>query len=399
MESKAKNGTLTNIMSLIINTQQLEAFCHRQKKADYVTVDTEFMRERTFWPKLCLVQVAGQEEAVAIDPLAKDINLSPLLDLMGDPQVLKVFHAARQDIEIFYNLMGRVPAPMFDTQVAAMVCGYGEAVSYETLASSLAKAKIDKTSRFTDWARRPLSDKQMAYALGDVTHLRDVYGALKSTLECNQRISWVREEMRVLLDPATYAVNPREAWRRLKLRMDKPRLCALAQELAAWREEAAQRLDVPRNRVLRDETLLEIVYHQPKSAAELSRIRGLGSGFAASPQGAEILHALARAESRPLSECPKGLARRHLPGGLAPVVDLLKVLLKQVSDAHGVAAKLIATTDALEDLAASGGADMPVLRGWRKELFGDLALALMRGEVVLGLKDKKVAITKTNDAK
>lgn len=380
-------------MSLIVNTQQLEAFCHRQKNAEFVAVDTEFMRERTFWPKLCLVQVAGQDEAVAVDPLAEGIDLTPLLDLMGDPQVLKVFHAARQDIEIFYNLMGRVPAPLFDTQVAAMVCGYGEAASYETLAMSLAKAKIDKTSRFTDWARRPLSDKQMAYALGDVTHLRHVYRGLRSRLEDNQRISWVREEMQVLLDPATYAVNPRESWRRLKLRTDKPRLCALAQELAAWREREAQRLDIPRNRVLRDETLLEIVYHPPKSAADLSKIRGLGSGFAGSHQGAEILKAVARAESLPPSECPSGLVRRHMPGGLAPAIDLLKVLLKQVSDAHGVAAKLIATTDELEDLAASGGGDLPVLRGWRKELFGELALALMRGEVVLGLKDKKVALT------
>ena len=338
-------------MSLITTTAQLADFCARQQNADFITVDTEFMRERTFWPKLCLVQIGGADESVAIDPLAEGIDLTPLFGLMNDPKILKVFHAARQDVEIFYNLTGRVPAPMFDSQVAAMVCGYGEAASYETLAASLAGAKVDKSSRFTDWAMRPLSEKQLTYALGDVIYLRDVYRKLIAMLEKNNRVSWVQEEMAVLTNPATYAVNPREAWKRLKLRTDKPRLCALVQELAAWRDTEAQRINVPRSRVLRDEALLEIAYHPPQSASDLARIRGLSNGFSESRQGIELLQAVARANALPLSECPEGEERRHVPSGIGPVIDLLKVLLKQVSEEHGVASKLIATTDDLEDIA------------------------------------------------
>ena len=381
-------------MSLITTTAQLTDFCNRQQGADFVTVDTEFMRERTFWPKLCLVQVGGQDESVAIDPLADGIDLSPLFALMADPKILKVFHAARQDVEIFYNLTGKVPAPMFDTQVAAMVAGYGDAASYETLASSLAGAKIDKSSRFTDWAMRPLSEKQLTYALGDVIHLRDVYRNLKVQLEKSRRAEWVQEEMAVLTNPLTYAVDPRTAWRRLKLRTDKPRLCALVQEIAAWRELEAQRLNVPRSRVLRDEALLEIAYHPPQGANDLSRIRGLSNGFAESRQGQELLKAVAHANALPIEQCPKGDERRHMPSGLGPVIDLLKVLLKQVSEEHGVAAKLIAATDDLEDIAASDNADIPALHGWRKELFGNLALALKHGELVMGLKGRKVVLTR-----
>ncbi len=384
--------------TLITSTDQLAAFCARQKGADFITVDTEFMRERTFWPKLCLVQIGGAKEAVAVDPLAEGIDLSPLFALMDDASILKVFHAARQDVEIFYNLTGRIPTPMFDTQVAAMVCGYGEAVSYETLATLLAGAKIDKSSRFTDWAARPLSDKQLTYALGDVTHLRDVYLKLKANLEKSRRAAWVQEEMAFLTSPATYSVQPLEAWHRLKLRTDKPRLCAIAQELAAWREGEAQRINVPRSRVLRDEALLEIIHHPPQNAHELARIRGLNSGFAESRQGAEILKAVATANARPLDDCPKTQERRHVPSGIGPVIDLLKVLLKQVSEEHGVAAKLIATTDDLEDIAINDKADVPSLHGWRLDLFGTLALALKRGELVLGLKGKKVVVTRVASA-
>ncbi|MDE1901555.1 MAG: ribonuclease D [Alphaproteobacteria bacterium] len=385
-------------MSLITTTAALADFCNRQQNAAFITVDTEFMRERTFWPKLCLVQVGGADESVAIDPLAEGIDLAPLFDLLANPNVLKVFHAARQDVEIFYNLTGRVPAPMVDTQVAAMVCGYGESASYETLATSLAGAKIDKSSRFTDWARRPLSDKQIDYALGDVIHLREVYRKLKTMLDKNARTAWVAEEMAFLTAPSTYAADPRDAWRRLKLRSDKPRLCALAQEVAAWRDLEAQRLDVPRGRVMRDEALLEIIHHPPQDAAELARIRGVGNGFAESRGGRDLIDAVARALALPVDQCPKGDERRNLPGGLGPVVDLLKVLLKQVSEEHGVAAKLIAHTDDLEDIAANDAADVPALHGWRRELFGNLALALKRGEVVLGLKGRRVVVEKRADA-
>jgi ribonuclease D len=382
-------------MSLITTTQQLSGFCLRQREADFVSVDTEFMRERTFWPKVCLIQIGGKEESVAVDPLAEGLDLNPLFELMDNPKVVKVFHAARQDVEIFYNLTGRVPAPMFDTQVAAMVCGFGESASYETLASSLANAKVDKSSRFTDWSRRPLSEKQLVYALGDVIYLRDVYLKLKELLGKNNRTSWVEEEMAVLTSPATYASNPQEAWRRLKLRSDKPRLRAMVQELAAWRDIEAQRLDVPRGRVLRDEALLEIAYHPPRSVPDLMRIRGMSSGFAEGRQGAEIMKAVTRALELPLGEVHESEMRR-VPPGIGASVDLLKVLLKQVSEEHGVASKLIATTDDLEDLIANDEADIPVLRGWRRDLFGNLALALKRGEVVLGLKGKKVVTTKVS---
>jgi ribonuclease D len=383
-------------MSLIVTSQQLADFCLRQQRAEFIAVDTEFMRERTYWPKVCLIQIGGADESVAVDPLAEGIDLNPLFELMNNSAVLKVFHAARQDVEIFFNLTGRVPTPMFDTQVAGMVCGFGEAASYETLAAALAGAKVDKSSRFTDWAHRPLSEKQLTYALGDVIYLRDVYLKLKTLLEKNNRASWVQEEMAVLTNPATYASNPREAWRRLKLRSAKPRLRAIVQELAAWRETEAQRADVPRNRMLRDEALLEIAHHPPHAPSDLARIRGLSGGFSEGRQGAEILKAVARALLVPVDQCPDGEERRAVPGGLGPAVDLLKVLLKQVSEEQGVAVKLIATTDDLEDLMIDDTVDIPVLRGWRRELFGDLALALKRGELVMRLKGKKVVTTRVS---
>jgi ribonuclease D len=359
-------------MSLIATSQHLADFCLRQQQAEFITVDTEFMRERTYWPKVCLIQIGGIDESVAVDPLAEGINLNPLFDLMNNKAVLKVFHAARQDVEIFVNLNGHVPTPMFDTQVAAMVCGFGEAASYETLAASLANAKVDKSSRFTDWAHRPLSEKQLTYALGDVIYLRDVYLKLKALLEKNNRALWVQEEMAVLTNPATYAFDPRDAWQRLKLRSAKPRLRAIVQELAAWRETEAQRANVPRNRVLRDEALLEIAHHPPRAAQDLARIRGLNTNFSEGRQGGEILDVVTRALALPPDQCPDGEERRSVPGGLGPSVDLLKVLLKHISEEEGVAAKLIATTDDLEDLIINDTADIPVLRGWRRELFGAL---------------------------
>ncbi len=356
------------------------------------------MRERTYWSKVCLIQLGGADESVAVDPLAEGIDLRPLFELMGDPKILKVFHAARQDIEIFYNLTGTVPSPIFDTQVAAMVCGYGEAASYETLVASLTNARVDKTSRFTDWSRRPLSEKQLTYALGDVIYLREVYAKIAKTLEKNGRASWVSEEMEILTAPATYALDPRDAWKRLKLRSEKPALRALAQELAAWREIEARRLDIPRNRVLRDEALMEIAYHAPRTLQDLMQVRGINLGFAEGRQGAEILRAVTRAQEMPRDQIPNNGDRRLVPPGIGPSVDLLKVLLKQVSEEYGVAIKLIATTDDLEDLVIDATADIRVLRGWRRELFGDLALALIRGELVLGLKGKKVVSTRIKEA-
>ena len=381
-------------MTLLTNSSQLAAFCTAHAGEDFITVDTEFMRERTYWSRLCLIQLGGPKEAVAVDPLAEGMDLKPLLELLANPKVMKVFHAARHDVEIFYNLTGMVPQPMFDTQVAAMVCGFGESASYETLASSLAGARIDKSSRFTDWARRPLSEKQIEYALGDVIHLRVVYEKLRAQLEKSGRAEWMQEEMAVLTSPATYTVNPQEIWRKFKWRADKPRTRALFRELAAWRELEAQRLDVPRNRVLRDEAIAEIANHAPATAHDLAHTRGLHTGFSESRQGKEILAAIERANAVPLDQCPPGDPRRVMPGGLGPVVDLLKVLLKQVSEEHGVASKLIANTDELEDIAANDDADVRVLKGWRRELFGNTALALKRGELALGVKARKAVVIK-----
>ncbi len=377
-------------MTLLTTTDQLAAFCAAQANAEYVTVDTEFMRERTYWSKLCLVQLGGPKDVVAVDPLAEGINLQPLFDLMANTNVLKVFHAARQDIEIFHNLTGQVPAPLFDTQIAAMVCGFGEQASYETLAGQLAGAKIDKSSRFTDWSNRPLTDKQVVYALGDVDHLRVVYEKLRDRLAKSGRAAWVEEEMAALANPASYQVDPMEIWRRFKWRADKPRQRALLRELAAWREIEAQRLNVPRNRVIRDEALLEIAYHSPKDAYELSRTRGLGNGFAESRQGKEILVAIDRAMAVPHDQCPPGDQRRVLPPGLGPVTDLLKVLLKQVAEDNDVAVKLIATVDELEDIAADDNANVAAMQGWRRELFGNQALALKQGKLALSIRHKKL---------
>jgi ribonuclease D len=371
-------------MPMISDTQSLADFCDRLKSASFITVDTEFMREKTYWPQLCLVQVAGPDEARAIDPLAPGIDLAPLFALMADERILKVFHAARQDVEIFLHLTGRMPKPLFDTQVAAMVCGFGDAVGYETLASQLARARIDKSMRFTDWALRPLTEKQIQYALADVTHLRVAYEKLVRKLEKNNRIDWLSEEMALLAEPGTYLVDPVHAWRRLKPRSSSPRFLAVLRELAAWREREAQERDLPRQRVLRDEMLMEIAAHHPTNTAELGRTRGIGKGLVEGKMGAAILEAVARAMAVPEAECPQPPERFDMPKGLGPVVDLLKVLLKMKCDEHGVASKLVANVADIEMIAADDDADVPAMHGWRRDLFGDDALKLKHGRLGLG---------------
>ena len=371
-------------MKLITKTDELAEFCKPLADAQFVTVDTEFMRERTYWPKLCLAQVAGPHDAAAIDALADGIDLSPLDELMANPKVLKVFHAARQDLEIFYLRMNRVPAPLFDTQVAAMVCGHGEAASYESLATKLAKARIDKSSRFTDWSRRPLSERQITYALSDVTHLRVVYEKLERQLEKSGRLPWIAEEMAVLNDPGTYRADPEQAWRRLKPRGASPRLMAVLKEVAAWRERTAQRIDIPRQRLLRDEQLLEIASHAPKTTEELAMTRGLGRGFAEGWQGREIMEAIERARKLTDAELPqrdKAPEQLRAPGA---VVDLLRTLLRLKAERAGVAARLVANADELDRMAA-GKRDLHVLSGWRREVFGEDALALIEGRLALAL--------------
>jgi ribonuclease D len=382
-------------MTLIADSDELAAFCQRQAEAAFVTVDTEFMRDRTYWPILCLVQVGGPDEVVAIDPLAPGIDLAPLFALMAAPNVLKVFHAARQDIEIFVNLTGKVPAPIFDTQVAAMVCGFGEAASYETLASKLGGAQIDKSARFTDWSHRPLSERQLNYALADVGPLRTVYEKLAARLQKTSRAPWLDEEMAALTDPELYRLDPVNAWKRLKLRSNNRRMLALAHALASWREGAAQKRDLPRSRVLRDESLLEIAAHSPANGDDLGRTRGLGKGFAESKFGQEILGVVERVLAMPESDYPKPEPRRDPPQGIGPLTDLLRVLLKLRSEENDVAARLIADAEDLELLAADDQADVRALTGWRHEIFGRDALDLKHGRLALTAAGKHIKIVRS----
>ncbi|MFZ5791101.1 MAG: ribonuclease D [Pseudomonadota bacterium] len=379
-------------MLLIADTAALAQFVDRQRAAAYIAVDTEFMRDRTYWPVLCLVQIAGPDEAAVIDALAPGIDLAPLFSLLADPKVLKVFHAARQDIEIFFHLTGKIPAPIVDTQVAAMVCGFGDAVSYENLAGKLAGARIDKSSRFTDWSHRPLTERQLHYALSDVTHLRPTYEKLQRRMEKSGRTDWVAEEMAILTDPATYRLEPREAWLRLKPRSDKPRFLAVLREVAAWREEEAQRRDQPRSRIAKDETLTEIAAHGPTTAEELARCRGLSKGFAESRQGQTLLLAVKRGLTLSEAECPAPPPRPETAPGIGPLVDLLRVLLKMRCETYQVAQKLVASASDLERIAADDRAPVPALSGWRRELFGADALALKHGRLALTAAGKEVKI-------
>ena len=378
-------------MSDVVTTSEdVAAVCARMRKHPFVTVDTEFHRETTFWPILCLVQLATDEEAVAIDALAPGIDLSPVYALMSDARVLKVFHAARQDVEIFWKLGGVVPAPMFDTQVAAMVCGYGEQVSYSELVRSLTKATVDKSSRFTDWQRRPLAPAQIEYAIGDVTHLRDVYRALETKLLATGRRDWLDDEMKVLTAEDTYAQPPERAWERFQGKARKPRDLAVLMELCAWREREAQTRDVPRARVLKDDLLVEVAYAAPKNAEELGNLRAVSRGLEKSKAGEEILAAVARGLARDPKTLPK--LERDKRGGGAATVELLKVPLRQASEESGVAARMIATTDDLEAIARSDRAAVPALAGWRRKLFGARALELKHGRLALTVEHGKVVM-------
>jgi len=384
-------------MPLISDSDSLAAFCRSLAGADFITVDTEFMRDNTFWPRLCVVQIAGADDAMAIDTLDPGIDLGPLIDLLMDRNVLKVFHAARQDVEIFFHMTGSVPAPLFDTQVAAMVCGFGDSVGYETLVRRLAGAQIDKSSRFTDWSLRPLTAKQVSYALDDVIHLRKVYAKLRRRLEKSGRSAWLEEEMAVLTDPATYRLHPEDSWKRLKTRSHNPRYLAILREVAAWREREAQRRDLPRNRVLRDEALFEIAAHRPHSVKELARTRGLSRKIAEGPLGEGALAAVRRGESVPEDAFPTPSLRAELPRGLGPVVTLLKVLLQMKAEAHDVAARLIASSEDLGRIAAEDEPDVSAMRGWRYELFGRDARALKNGEVALAVEGKALGLVQISD--
>ena len=373
-------------MSVITDSGEVAALCKRLAKAEYITVDTEFMRERTYWSQLCLIQLAGPDEAAAIDPLAPGMDLSPLFALLQNEKVLKVFHAARQDLEIFHHLTGAVPHPVFDTQVAAMVCGFGDQVSYEILARKLAGASIDKDSRFTDWARRPLTDKQVDYALADVTHLRKAYEKIRAMLDKNGRAAWIEEEMAVLTSPSTYQTEAGDAWQRIKIKGRKPRIMAVLRELAAWREETAQKRDVPRQRVVKDDAIAQIAIQQPASADDLERVRLVPHGFSRSEDGKAIVEAVKRGLAVPKEDLPRVDHGSGKPENQAPaaLIDLLKVLVRARCEAEGIAPRLVANMAEVERFASDDDdPDNPLRHGWRYDLFGKDAERLKRGELAL----------------
>jgi len=376
-------------MDLITTTAELAAACGRLAKHPAITVDTEFLRETTYYPLLCVVQLASPEEAIVIDALAEGIDLKPFFGLMSNESVLKVFHAARQDIEIVWHLANIIPHPVFDTQVAAMVLGYGDSIAYDQLVEKVTGHRLDKSHRFTDWSRRPLTKEQLHYAVSDVTHLRDVFSALDVDLKKRRRSDWVSVEMEVLTSPLTYDFHPERAWERLKTRVRKPKELAVLMDVAAWREQEAQSRDVPRGRVLRDEALSDIATHAPTTLEKLAHLRSLPKGFEKSKWGADIIAAVQRGLARDLSKLPKLEKPRNNSNGAA-VVELLKVLLRMTAERHAVASKVIATVDDLEQIAADDEADVAALRGWRRELFGDAALKLKHGQIALAIEKGRV---------
>ena len=372
---------------VITESAALAALCATWREADFITVDTEFMRESTYRARLCLVQIGPPDgEPVAVDPMAQGIDLAPLYDLLVDAPVLKVFHAARQDIEVLLSLAGGVPLPLFDTQVAAMVCGFGDSAGYETLVAKLTGGRIDKTQRFTDWARRPLTERQLSYALSDVSHLRIVYEKLAAELERTGRQSWLDEELAVLTSRATYEAPPEEAWRRVKVRGGNRRFFAVLREVAAWREIEADRRDKPRAWVLRDTALSEIAAQRPRTVEDLARLRSVSQRTAESATGTAILTAVKRGLALPEDECPILPPRSDKQSAPGALTDLLKVLLAFKSEETGVARRLIASADDLERIARGETTDVPALQGWRRGLFGDAALDLVNGRLALSVE-------------
>ena len=380
-------------MTLITTTNSLSELCNKLKESEYVTVDTEFIREKTYWPDLCLIQIADNKNAAVVDVLSPNINIEPLLNIMHDPKILKVFHAARQDLEIFFKLTSRLPQPLFDTQIAAMVCGFGDSVGYDTLVNKITGKIIDKSSRFTDWSLRPLTQKQIAYALGDVTHLRLVYEKLNQHLLEGDRSEWLREEVEKLNDTSIYQTSPPDAWKRIKSRNTNPRFLGVLKELASWREKEAQKKNIPRNHVIKDEALVEIAHSTPKSLKNLSRIRGLGQRTAEGYMGQSLLKAVEMGESIPIDQCPQVPRRPSIPKNIGPITDYLKVLLKMKCDEHGIAQKLIANSADIEKLAAFGSkAGIAAISGWRKDLFGEDAINLIEGRSTIIIEEQKLRL-------
>lgn len=380
---------------LIAESAALAALCARLRGEDFVTVDTEFMRERTYWPELCVVQLGGAAEVAVVDALAPGIDLAPLGALLADPAVTKVFHAARQDIETFLLRFGDVPRPVFDTQIAAMVAGFGDQVGYDALVAALTGGLIDKAHRFSDWAARPLSPAQIAYAAADVTHLRCVHVRLRERLARDGRLDWVAEEMAELGDPATYRADPETMWERLRLRTANRRQLGLLRAIAAWREREAQRANIPRQRMLKDESLLEIAATAPETPEALARARGVSEGFARGRMGAALLAAIAEARALPEEALPLPQPGREGPRPSPALVALLKVLLAAKCEAHHVAPKLVASSEDIDRLATEEAPSVRALHGWRREVFGADALALKAGGIALGVAGRRVKLIRT----
>lgn len=379
-------------MSVITTNEALNALCDRLSKSDYVTVDTEFLRDKTYYSKLCLIQIADDNEYHAIDTLAGGLDLAPFYDLMTNENVVKVFHAAKQDIEIFVNQANVVPKPLFDSQIAAMVCGFGDSIGYEKLVMALCNKTLDKSTRFTDWSRRPLTQRQIDYALGDVTHLRTTYKKLKEKLEQSGREHWLSEEIGDMLNIDTYTIQPKDAWKRIKIRNSNRRFNAIVHRIAEWREEEAQRRNMPRNRIMRDEVLLELSAVRPTHTNALTSIRGLGANFASSKSGKDIINAIKESLELPDDALPKISRRKQPSQNTDPIVELLKVLLKLVCKSENVAPKLLANVEDLEKIAESDDSDVKALHGWRYDLFGKNAIALKNGEVAFAIKDGEIYV-------
>lgn len=376
---------------LITNQKALDTFCTGLKKEEFITVDTEFLREKTYYPKLCLIQISGPKgNAAAIDALSSQIDLKPVFDLLFDDKILKVFHAGRQDLEIFYQMMGKIPAPVFDTQIAAMVCGYGDSIGYDNLVRQVTGGQIDKSSQFTNWSLRPLSQKQIEYAIGDVTYLIEVYKILSLELKKTNRTEWVFQEEEILNDPSTYENNPLEAYKRVKMRRAKPKSLQILKYLAAWREIKAQNKNIPRGWVMRDDVLAELAMQAPKNIADLKKIRGFNDEMASGNTGAALIEEIKKALAADPQTWPVVEKSQPLPPRAAATVDILKMLLKIESAQNGVATKLIASSDDLEKLATQESPDVPALKGWRLEVFGRDALALKEGKLSIGLKKGKI---------
>lgn len=379
-------------MELITSTDALAQFCARATQFDFVTVDTEFLRETTYWPKLCLLQAATPDEAILVDPLADGLSLQPFFELLADRKVVKVFHAARQDIEIFVKLAGVVPQNIFDTQIAASVCGFGDSVSYDNLVRSVTGVELDKSSRFTDWSHRPLSEKQRLYALADVTHLRDIYVKLSQQVEDAGRQDWVEDELAILRSIDTYVIKPENAWERFKTKLSRPRDLAALQLIAAWRERRAQDTDQPRSRILKDDALVELAMQRPQTPEAFDKLRAVQRGFGRSAAAHEIMALIKQVEAMTKAELPPAVARHRGPSPKGAVGDLVRVLLKAVSEEHGVAARILATSDDIDALVLDDEADVPALRGWRRKLFGEKALAIKHGRLALAATRKGVVV-------